>query len=125
MQGCIVGKNCLKLIAWIVAVSPHNMFVESAISAYDLIKSDDRSSLKRETLSDYMTIKLNMTPVTSVDLGPVVVGFLKDKGRCPQKNFNMKVVKKQEYYQGFFEESKLNSDTSCIHKYKIDLKPTF
>ena len=86
MQGCIVGEDCLKLIAQIVAVSPQNMFVESAISAYDLIKSDDRSSLKRETLNDYMTIKLNMPPVTSIDLHPVVVAFLKDKDRRPQKN---------------------------------------
>ena len=60
LQGCIVGEDCLKLIAQIAAVSPQNMFVESAILAYDLIKSDDRSSLKRETLNDYMTIKLNM-----------------------------------------------------------------
>lgn len=42
------NEECLKLIARIVAVSPHNMFVEAAISAYDLIKSDDCSSLKGE-----------------------------------------------------------------------------
>ena len=79
MQGCIVGEDCLKLIAQTVAVSPHNMFVESAISAYDLIKSDDRSSFKRET-------------------------------DIRKKKFNMNVIKKQEYYHGFFEESELDSD---------------
>ena len=47
---CLDAEDCLK---WIVAVSPHNMFVEFAISAYDLIKSDDRASLRRETLNDY------------------------------------------------------------------------
>ena len=75
MQGCIVGEDCLKLIAQIVAVLE-----------YDLIKSDDRPSLKRESLNDYMTIKLNMQPVTSIDLHPVVVAFLKDKDKRPQKN---------------------------------------
>ena len=81
------------------------IFVESAISTYDLTKSDHWSSLEREILIDYMTIKLNKPPVTSNYLHPVVVTFLTDKDRHPQKNFNMKVVIKQEYYHGYFEES--------------------
>ena len=80
------GEDCLKLITQIVAVSLHNMFVESAFLAYNLIKSDDRSSLKRETLNDYMTIKFNMPTVKSIDLRSVVVAFLNDKDRLPQKN---------------------------------------
>ena len=102
------AEDCLKLIARIVAVSPHNMFVESAISAYDLIKSDDRASLKRDTLNDYLIVKLNMPPLASIDLRPAVYNFLKDKDRSPQKHFNLSTVKKQEYYHGFFIESELH-----------------
>ena len=36
------------------------MFVESVISAYDLIKSKDRANLSQKTLNDYLMIKLNM-----------------------------------------------------------------
>ena len=52
-----LNRNQLRAIIcdYISALVDHmmNMFVESAISAYDVIKYDDRSSLKRETLNDY------------------------------------------------------------------------
>ena len=54
-----------------------------------------------------MTIKLNMTPFTSIDLRPVIVAFLKNKHRCCK---NCK--KKQEYCHGFFEESERNAFTN-------------
>jgi hypothetical protein len=111
------------LIGRILAVSPHNMFLESAISTYDLIKSDDRSSLKRETLNDYLMINLNMPPLTSIDLQPAVFKFVHDKNRRPQKNFTMSTFKKQEYYHGFFPKAEHDSDNKA--KRKIDLKPMF
>ena len=51
-----------------------------------------------------MTIKLNMTPVISIDLRPVVVAFLKDKDRHPQIILSRK---KQEYCHGFLKKANL------------------
>ena len=53
-----------------------------------------------------MTIKLNMTPFTSIDLRPVIVAFLKNKHR------RCKNCKKKRILPWFFEESERNAFTN-------------
>ena len=62
-----------------------------------------------------------MSPIVSIDIRPAVFKFLNDKKRRPQTQFNMSVLKKQEYYHGFLIESESDRSQKC----KIDMKPTF
>lgn len=95
------------VLARLVALSPHNMYVERCISAYDLIKSDDRSSLQRDTLNDYMIVKMNMPPVADYDLRKATTKFMKAKNRRPQQQFmDGAKFKQQEYFVGFFVEAR-------------------
>ena len=92
-------EQLLVVIARLVALSPHNMYVEQCISAYDMIKSEDRSSLKRDTLNDYMIVKMNMPPVATYDMKIPVLKYLNHKKRKPQKDFsNGEKFKQQEYF---------------------------
>jgi len=43
------------------------MFVERLVSAHDLIKSDMRASMSRETLNYYFTVKESMDAVSTFD----------------------------------------------------------
>ena len=70
---------------------------------YDLIKSDDRSSLQRTTLNDYMIVQ--MRPVANYDLRKPTVKFIKAKNHRPQQHFTTK-FKQQEFFVGFFEEAR-------------------
>ena len=64
-------------------------------------------------------VKLNMSPLASMDLHPAVFN---DRKRCPQKSFqHVNIKKKKQYYHGFFLESELDKS----HKHKMDLRPNF
>ena len=95
------------VLARLVGLSPHNMYIECCISAYDLIKSDDRSSLQRDTLNDYMIVKMNMPPVADYDLQKATTKLMKAKNRWPQQQLmNGAKFKQQEYFVGFFAEAR-------------------
>ena len=66
--GMVALTDALTLMARVTATAPHSMFVEQAISCYDLIKDDDRASLSRSTINDYMTVKVNMPTVSQFDI---------------------------------------------------------
>ena len=74
----------------------------------------------RGKLNDYLTVKMNMPPLASVDLHPAVVRFMRKKSRQPQQNFNMQTFKKHEYFYGFFSEA-----TEPHFHFKMNLKPKF
>ena len=90
------------------------------VSSFGLVVSM-QTYVPRSYLNDYLTVKLNMPPVASIDLRPAVVKFIKRKDRCPQPNFNMSVFKKQEFFSGFLNEATTESD----HHPKMNLKPKF
>ena len=52
----LVAHSGLEMLCRIASLSPHNMFVESCISSYDLIKDDDRLNLSRSTMNDYLMV---------------------------------------------------------------------
>lgn len=89
-----------------LVLSPHSMYIERCISAYDLIKSDDRSSLQRDTLNDYTIVKMNMPSVADYDLRKATTKFMKTKNRRPQQQFmDAANFKQKEYFVGFFVEA--------------------
>jgi len=72
-----------------------------------IIKSDDRSSLQRDTLNDYMIAKMNMPPVAENDLRKATTKFMKAKNCRPQQQFmDGAKFKQQEYFVGFFVEAR-------------------
>ena len=75
------------------------MFVESCISSCDLIKDDDRSSLSRSTMNDYMIVRLNMPPLVDFDIRKAALQFLKWKKRRPH-DINMRKFKSQAWFKG-------------------------
>ena len=52
-KGLLQAFNLLMLLARILVMSPYSMYVEFAISAYNLIKDDHRASLDREKMNAY------------------------------------------------------------------------
>ena len=94
----------LTLISRVAALSPHNMFVERCISCYDLMKDDDRSSLSRETVNDYLMVKINMPPLINFDMRRAVLKYLNKKERHPHR-VNMSKYKSQHWFSGVFEEA--------------------
>lgn len=94
------------VLARLVVLSPHSMYIERCISAYYLIKSDDRSSLQRDTLNDYMIVNMNMPSVADYDLRKATTKFMKAKNRRPQQQFmDAANFKQKEYFVGFFVEA--------------------
>ncbi len=107
------SPNVVVLLARILAASPHNMYVERAISAYDLLKTDDRSSLQRECLNDYLHVKLNMPPVADYDPRPAIQRWWTDVRRRPNQTPTGK-YEAQEYLVGFFSDA--TDEKSDMHK---------
>ena len=94
----------LTMISRIAVLSPHNMFVERCISCYDLIKDDDRSSLSRETMNDYLIVKINMPPLSNFDMRRAVMKYLNKKERRPHI-VNVTKYKSQRWFSGVFVEA--------------------
>jgi len=69
------ADSALEMISRIAVQSPHNMFVERCISSYDLIKDDDRASLSRGTMNDYLMMRVNMPELASFDMRRAVIKF--------------------------------------------------
>lgn len=94
----------LTIISRVAALSPHYMFVERCISCYDLIKDDDHSSLSRETMNDYLMVKINMPPLISFDMRITVMKYLNKKERHPHA-VNMSKYKSQHWFSAVFVEA--------------------
>lgn len=100
------AREFTTVLARLAVLSPHSMYIERCISAYDLIKSDDRSSLQRDTLNDYTIVKMNMPSVADYDLRKATTKFMKAKNCRPQQQFmDAANFKQKEYFVGFFVEA--------------------
>ena len=80
------------------------MFVERCISSYDLIKDDDRASLSRETMNDYLMVRVNIPKLASFDMRRAVIKFLRQKNRRPHSVDIIK-YKSQRWFTGVFAEA--------------------
>ena len=68
-------------ISRVLVCKPHSVDCECIISAYNRLKSINRSRLERQTISDYLYVNVNMTSLCSFDPRPAVLMWLNDKER--------------------------------------------
>lgn len=91
----------------ILVCKPHSADCERLISAYNRLKTSARSSLDRQTISDYMYIHVNMPPLVQFDPRPAVLYWLTDKQRREKETPK---AKQQDWFRTVFG-SENNSDT--------------
>ena len=65
----------------VLVCKPHSADCERLISAYNLLKTNSRSSLERDTITDYLYVRINMPPLVEFDPRPAVLHWLTDKKR--------------------------------------------
>ena len=72
--------DVIKVLAQILASKPHSADCERLVFAQNTIKTNSRSHLQRQTISQYLYININMPVVASFDTRPVVHLFLTEQG---------------------------------------------
>ena len=91
--------------ARIMSHFPHSMYVERLVSSHNLIKSETRASMDRETLNDYLTVKESMGPLAAYDARRTIAKWILLKQRCPKTDDSQQKVQKhmsQEYVKNVF-----------------------
>ena len=74
-------ENVSIVLGRILVCKPHSADCEHVISLYNKIKSTCRSSLHRQTISDYLCINMNMPPLCDFDPRPAIMRWLDEKDR--------------------------------------------
>ena len=88
-------------LARILVCKPHSADCERLISAYNRLKTANRSSLNRKTISEYLYVNVNMPKLCDFDPMPAVVMWLNDKER---RNREVTKASKQAWFQTVFED---------------------
>ena len=87
--------NCFKMVKnKIMHLLQHWVMLWSAsltlpiVNAYinNLFKTNSRSSLERDTITDCLYVRINMSPLVEFDPRPAVLHWLTDKKRRQKKN---------------------------------------
>jgi hypothetical protein len=76
-KGIVLGR--------ILVCKPHSADCERVISLYNKVKSTCTSSLKRQTMSDYLYIHINMPPLSNFDPRPATLQWMDEK-ECRTRN---------------------------------------
>ena len=69
-------QNVSVVLGRILVCKPHSADCERVISLYSKIKSICSSSLKRQTMSDYLCINMNVPPLCSFDPRPATFQWM-------------------------------------------------
>ena len=93
-----------KLLASFFSVTPHSMGTERVVSHYNRVKTEDRTSLKLETINNILHISLNGKGTVFFDPREAVAEFLKRKERQQSKP-DTELFKCREYMKKFFRDS--------------------
>ena len=93
-----------KLLASFFAVTPHSMGTERVVSHYNRVKTEDRTSLRLETINNILHISLNGKGTVFFDPREAVAEFLKRKERRQSKP-DTELFKCREYMKKFFRDS--------------------
>ena len=91
--------------ARIMSLFPHSMYVERLVSSHNLIKSETRASMDRETLNDYLTVKESMGSLAAFDARRTIAKWMSLKQCRPKTNDSPKKMQKymsQEYVKNVF-----------------------
>ncbi|OWA50855.1 hypothetical protein BV898_15359 [Hypsibius exemplaris] len=91
--------NCLARV--IVAV-PHSCDIERLISAYNLLKSPDRSRMTSETANPYLHVMINMLVLTNFNVWPAVKIWMVEKER---RTVSSGPQESSAWYTGVFDEA--------------------
>ena len=74
-------------LARVIAAKPHCCDVERLVSAYNVIKDDDRCSLTAETIDAHLHIKLNIPIMSEFDVRPALRAWFQQDQQlkfCPK-----------------------------------------
>ena len=94
-------------MARILAATPHSCDVERLISACNLLKTAQRSSLNLNTENLYLYVYYNMPSLDEFDPMPIVAKWLARKQkRCKQTE----KAKEQRWFKGIFKEANSASE---------------
>lgn len=85
-------------LARLIAAKPHSADVERLISSYNVLKTNDRSSMSAATLTAYLIVRCNMNPVADWDPRPAVHSWINEKDRRPNQQSTK--AHEQEYFKG-------------------------
>ena len=105
-------KLCLSNDAWntmsialarVIAAKPHSCDVERLVSAYNLIKDDDRTSLNAETVDAYLHVHVNMPVLAEFDVRPALHYWVKKVDHHKRKS---QKATEQAWFVGVFREAK-------------------
>ena len=101
----------------ILVCKPHSADCERIISAYNRLKTFLRTSLDRDTISDYLYVHVNMPVVCNFDPRPAVWKWMNEKERRAKDTLK---ASKQEWFKHVFdekEESLPKQKKSCKRKF--------
>ena len=99
-------KPMSTVLARVIAAKPHSCDVERLVSAYNLFKDTDRSSLGANTLDAYLNVRINMPPLAEFDVRPAVNQWFSEKSRRDKPT---EKAMSQDWFKGVFREANQNS----------------
>jgi len=86
-------------VARLLAAKPHSCDVERLVSAYNLMKDDDRSSLNAETVDAHLHVRMNMPVTSKFDVRPALRAWLQ---ACNRRSRPTVKAKSQEWFKDVF-----------------------
>jgi hypothetical protein len=101
---CGTGSAVGKLFCSIMAICPHSMIVERAVSAHNQFRSIHRLSMSSETVKNRLHIALNAVGTAFYDPRPAVVHFLEKRERRDRRP-SSDTYKNRDFIRKFFRES--------------------
>ena len=106
------------VLSRIIVCKPHSADCERSISAYNLLKTTNRSCLNRQTISNYLHININMPPLSAFDPRPAVLKWLKLKNRRVKETpkANEQEWMKSVFYMTSETEVSDKSESKLIHR---------
>jgi hypothetical protein len=93
-----------KLVQSFIVTSPHSMMTERAVSYHTQLKTDQRSSMSRNTVNDRLCIAMNSSGTAHFDPRPCVAKFITIKDRR-QRLPDKELYTQREFVKKFFSDS--------------------
>ena len=94
-------QNVSVVLGRILVCKQHSADCERVISLYNKVKSICRSSLKRQTMSDYLYINMNMPPLCSFDPRPATLRWMDER---EHRTRNTTKAGEQEWFSKVFQQ---------------------
>ena len=94
-------QNATVVLGRILVCKPHSADCERVILLYNKVKSICRSFLKRQTMSDYLYINMNMPPLCSFDPRPATLQWMDER---EHRTRNTTKEGEQEWFSQVFQQ---------------------